>query len=86
MSHLDFEIVSDFEFMLYALYICRESSTNQPFLCNSNPIVERPKMNANVYYTKEYEKSPRWPGEKNKPKQSQFRKFYDGLDNNVNSC
>jgi len=40
------------------LYICRERSTNQPFLCKTNPIPEKPKMNTNIFITKDYENEP----------------------------
>ena len=40
------------------LYICRESSTNQPFLCKTNPILSAVgglQMNLKSYNTKDYE-------------------------------
>jgi hypothetical protein len=50
-----------------ALYICQEASTNQLFLCKTNPISERPKMNANVFITKDYENETTLRLQKNKP-------------------
>jgi len=37
---------------------------------NSNPIAERPKMNANIYYTIDYNNEPAVRRIQNKPKQT----------------
>jgi hypothetical protein len=37
------------------LYNCRENSTNHPILFKTNPISERPKMNAKSFNTVNYE-------------------------------
>ena len=51
-------------------YICRESSTNQPFLCKTNPIlsaVGRLQMNVSIYNTMDYENISDWTLGQNKP-------------------
>jgi len=51
-------------------YICRESSTNQPFLCKTNPILSAVgglQMNVNPYSTTEYENKSNWTLGQNKP-------------------
>jgi len=57
-------------------YICREPSTNQPFLCKTNPILSAVgglQMNVSIFLQKDYEnKSNRTLGQ-NKPNQSQFK-------------
>ncbi len=47
------------------------SPKNKP---NSNPISKRPKMNANVFATKDYENKTAFRPQKNKPKQTQWIK------------
>jgi len=51
-------------------YICRGPSTNQLFLCKTNPIlsaVGRLQMNVNTYNTKDYENIANWTLGENKP-------------------
>jgi len=66
------------------LYICREISTNQPFLCKTNPIsnpilsaVGGLQMNVISLVTKAYENKSNWTLGENKPKtnpkQTQFK-------------
>ncbi len=65
-----------------ALYICREPSTNHPFLCKTNPIqtqsklvlsavewanFQKAKMNVNLTLTKDYRKKDDFAVRKNKP-------------------
>ncbi len=52
------------------LYICRESSTNQPFLCKTNPILSAVgglQMNVKLYNIKDYENKLDWTLGENKP-------------------
>jgi hypothetical protein len=59
------------------LYICRESSTNQPFLCKTNPILSAVgglQMNVTFFYTKYYERNDSGESEKTNPKQTQSPK------------
>jgi len=54
-----------------ALYICREPSTNQLFLCKTNPILSAVgglQMNVNPYNTKDYENISDWTLGENEPK------------------
>ena len=60
-------------------YICREPSTNQPFLCKTNPILSAVgglQMNLKSCYKSTYEKQCTWTLGQNKPnsnpKQTQF--------------
>jgi len=50
------------------LYICRESSTNHPFFCKTNPIFTRPKTNLTPYNKRIYENFMPLRTMKNKPK------------------
>ena len=53
------------------LYICRESSTNQPFLCKTNPILSAVgglQMNLKLCYKMTYQNFIPLAGYKNKPK------------------
>ena len=53
-----------------ALYICREISTNQPFLCKTNPILSAVgglQMNLNSLATMNYQNFIPLAGQKNKP-------------------
>ena len=53
-----------------SLYTCRERSTNQPFLCKTNPILSAVggfQMNVKTYNTKDYEKFLPLAGQENKP-------------------
>ncbi len=45
-----------------------------PIQTQSNPISEKPKMNANVYATKDYENKTAFRLEQNKPNQTQFQR------------
>ena len=52
------------------LYICRERSTNHPFLCKTNPILSAVgglQMNVNSLITKDYRKNDDFAVQKNKP-------------------
>ena len=63
--------LSAFVAMSFFLYICREASTNHPFLCKTNPIlsaVGRLQMNVNLYNTTDYENKSNWTLGKNEPK------------------
>jgi len=51
-------------------YICRELSTNRPFLCKTNPILSAVgglQMNVNPYNTTECENNSNWTLGQNKP-------------------
>jgi len=51
-------------------YICREPSTNQPFLCKTNPILSAVgglQMNVSSIITKYYENKSNWTLGENKP-------------------
>jgi len=50
------------------LHICRKSSTNHTFLCKTNPILARPKMNLTLYLKRIYEKYSPLRTVKNEPK------------------
>jgi len=50
------------------LYICRESSTNHPFFCKTNPIFTRPKTNLTPYNKRIYENFMPIRTMKNEPK------------------
>jgi len=55
---------------LSALYICRESSTNQPFLCKTNPILSAVgglQMNVTLYNTTAYKNNSNRTLGQNKP-------------------
>ncbi len=57
-----------------SLYICRESSTNQPFLCKTNPISERPKW-MYIHIIQLFMKIfSRWRGKKTNPNKPNLRK------------
>jgi hypothetical protein len=58
-----------------ALYICREPSTNQLFLCKTNPILSAVgglQMNISFIITMAYENKRNWTLSENKPNQTQF--------------
>jgi len=69
------------------LYICRELSTNQPFLCKTNPILSAVgglQMNLNFYSTMAYEnKSNRTLGQ-NKPNSNPIKANLRKAKMNVN--
>jgi len=62
---------SNFGFCLsWHLYTCKEPSTNQPFLCKTNPILSAVgglQMNINIYDIKDYQIFVPLAGQKNKP-------------------
>jgi hypothetical protein len=69
------------------LYICRESSTNQPFLCKTNPILSAVgglQMNVNIYYTKVYKNETAFRRGKNKPKTNPIKPNLRKTKMNVN--
>ncbi|MFZ2147903.1 MAG: hypothetical protein WAV28_11845, partial [Sedimentisphaerales bacterium] len=52
-------------------YICRELSTNQPFLCKTNPILSAVgglRMNVSIFLQMAYENKRDWTLGENKPK------------------
>ncbi len=49
------------------LYICRESSTNPPFLCKTNPILIKAKINLTLYIKEIYGNFTPLRTMKNKP-------------------
>jgi hypothetical protein len=73
LCHLDFDIVSGFEFMVDMLYICRESSTNQPFIMQNKANFGNDIMSVNIFITKDYEENGHSGHQKTKPKQTQFK-------------
>jgi len=53
-----------------ALYICRERSTNRPFLCKTNPILSAVgglQMNVSTVLTVAYENKSNWTLGENEP-------------------
>jgi len=48
-------------------YICRESSTNQPFFIENKPNLLDAQMNVNLYNTTDYKNFIPLAGQKNKP-------------------
>jgi hypothetical protein len=52
---------------------CRESSTNRPFSCKTNPISKTPKITPTFFYTKSYDNLPPFGSAKSKPKQTQTK-------------
>jgi hypothetical protein len=46
---------------------------SKPIQSQTNPISEKPKTNASVYFTRNYENNPTLPLRQNKPNQSQFK-------------
>ncbi len=75
------------------LYNCREPSTNQPFLCKTNPILSAVgglQMNANLYNTTDYERKRDWTLGENKPNtnpiQTQFKPKQTQSPKGQNEC
>jgi len=69
-------------------YICRESSTNQPFLCKTNPILSAVgglQINLNPYITKDYENKCNWTLGQNKPNSNPNKPNFKKAKMNVNS-
>ncbi len=69
-------------------YICRESSTNQPFLCKTNPILSAVgglQMNVNIYNTTDYENIWQRRVRKNKPNSNPIKPNFRKAKMNVNS-
>ena len=54
------------------LYICRECSTDQPFLVRNKPNFRNAEINAKHLSTKDYENLRLYKSQKTNPKQSQF--------------
>ena len=70
------------------LYICREPSTNQPFLCKTNPILSAVgglQMNVKSYNTTEYENKRNWTLGQNKPNSNPIKPNFQKAKMNVNS-
>jgi len=64
------------------LYICREPSTNHPFLCKTNPILSAVgglQMNVSIYLQTDYENKYNWTLGESKPNQSQFKPIKPNL-------
>ena len=72
---------------LSTLYICRESSTNQPFLCKTNPILSAVgglQMNVNSLLTMNYKYFIPLAGQKNKPNSNPNKPNFRKAKMNVN--
>ncbi len=54
-------------FTLSHLYICRESSTNQPLFMQNKPNFQKVKMNVSILLTRDYENIGQRRVRKNKP-------------------
>jgi len=70
------------------LYICREPSTNQLFLCKTNPILSAVgglQMNVSIYYTKVYKNETAFRRGKNKPNSNPIKPNFKKAKMNVNS-
>ena len=75
-------------FTLSPLYICRESSTNQPFLCKTNPILSAVgglQMNVSSILTTDYENKFNWTLGQNKPNSNPIKPNSQKAKMNVNS-
>ncbi len=69
------------------LYICRESSTNQPFLCKTNPILSAVgglQMNVSNIITMNYKNFIPLAGQKNKPNSNPIKPNLQKAQMNVN--
>jgi len=70
------------------LYICRESSTNHPFLCKTNPILSAVgglQMNVTSLITVVYENIANWTLGENKPNTNPIKANFQRAQMNVNS-
>jgi hypothetical protein len=70
------------------LYICRELSTKQPFLCKTNPILSAAgglQMNVSIYSTKAYKNETAFRRVKNKPNSNPNKPNLKRAKMNVNS-
>jgi len=70
-----------------ALYICREPSTNQPFLCKTNPILSAVgglQMNVNSLITMNYKNFIPLAGQKNKPNSNPIKANFRKAKMNIN--
>ncbi len=70
-----------------ALYICRESSTNQPFLCKTNPILSAVgglQMNVSIFLQMDYENISNWTIGQNKPNSNPIKPNLRKAKMNVN--
>ncbi len=70
------------------LYICREPSTNQPFLCKTNPILSAVgglQMDVNLYNTTDYERKRNWTLGENKPNSNPNKPNFKRAKMNINS-
>ena len=68
-------------------YICRERSTNQLFLCKTNPILSAVgglQMNVNIYNTTDYENKSNWTLGQNKPNSNPIKPNFKKAQMNVN--
>jgi hypothetical protein len=69
-------------------YNCRGLSTNQPFLCKTNPILSAVgglQMNVNIYDTKAYNNETAFRRRKNKPNSNPNKANFRKARMNVNS-
>ncbi len=70
------------------LYICRELSTNQPFLCKTNPILSAVgglQMNVSNIITRNYKNFLPLAGQKNKPNSNPIKPNLRKAKMNINS-
>ena len=71
----------------FPLYICRGLSTNQPFLCKTNPILSAVgglQMNVSNIITRNYKKFIPLAGYKNKPNSNPIKPNFQKAQMNVN--
>jgi len=67
------------------LYNCQESSTNQPFLCKTNPISEKPKLTHTLFYKGLMKIFAYSATQKTNPKQSQTKPISKNAKMNITS-
>ncbi len=75
-------------FTLSPLYICRESSTNQSFLCKTNPILSAVgglQMNVNIFTQMDYENKSNWTLGQSKPNSNPIKPNFRKAKMNANS-
>jgi len=76
--------LSLFTTMNYTIFASLTKVKNKPnqtqYKPKTNPIPERPKMNANAFLQKDYENISRWRGEKTNSIQSQFQTWHILID------
>ncbi len=67
-----------------ALYICRESSTNQLLFMQNKPNFPKSQMNLNFYSTKDYENKRNWTIGQTKPNSNPIKPNSQKAQMNVN--